>query len=272
MVEVPTQGKLPIVGTAVTAWGDAFRSLAAMPVTAGAAFLLMLAVGGAALLLIPDVTRMLGRDSTWPHLVGMATTVVQSVLLAPLAIAVHRYVLLGEASQGYAIEPQRPRYLRFVGFSILIGLLFGLPNLIGSLLPGYGREEDITAAWGLVSAVLVVAIVIVTLRRAILFPAIAVDAPGASWSNARNDTKGHTWRVAFIFLCTVIPMMVLMVPLTFLMFAPPRFGDAGRIVFVVVSAGVQVVALSAFAAVASHLFKAYAARLTGSQVAATAVA
>ena len=47
------------------------------------------------------------------------------------------------------------------------------------------------------------------------FPAIAVDAVGATWSNARNDTKGHSWRVLFVFICTLLPMTIVTMPLTF---------------------------------------------------------
>jgi hypothetical protein len=40
----------------------------------------------------------------------------------------------------------------------------------------------------------------------ILLPAVAVDAPGASWSAAMADTRGYTWRILFIFLLATLPL------------------------------------------------------------------
>ncbi len=71
------------------------------------------------------------------------------------------------------------------------------------------ENPGIVALLGLVVLALFIAVVIVTVRRVILFPAIAVDAPGATWSNARHDTKGSSWRVAFIFVCAALPAMIL---------------------------------------------------------------
>lgn len=265
MAEVQTDGKLPIIATAVTAWRDAFRAVSAMPTTAGIVFVIMLIVGGLTMLTIPDTTKAAAAagNSAFFQFISIVIGIVQSFLMAPLAIATHRYVLLGEVAQGYAIEPSNPRYMRFVGFSILLTTMFALPNFIGSLLPGWGTSDGIAAAWGFVAFIAVVAVVVVAVRRAILFPAIAVDAPAATWSNARNDTKGHSWRVAFVFFCVLVPTMAITMPLTFALLVPARFGEGGRIAYVVISAAVHTVSLCAFAAVASHLFKAYASRLIG---------
>jgi hypothetical protein len=263
MAEVQTDGKLPVIGTAVTAWGDAFRAVSAMPTTAGIMFVILLIVSGLTTLMVPDTTNAaaVAGNSAFYQLISIAIGIVQSFLMAPLAIATHRYVLLGEVAQGYAIEPSNPRYMRFVGLSVLISLMFSLPNFIGSLLPGYGTAEDITTAWGFVSFIVVIIAMVVAVRRAILFPAIAVDAPAATWKNARNDTKGHSWRVAFVFFCVLVPLMAITIPLTFTLLVPARLGEPGRIAYVVISAAVHTVSLCAFAAVASHLFKAYASRL-----------
>ena len=42
MAEGQIEGKLPIIGTAVTAWGDAFRAVSTMPVLAGIVFAILL--------------------------------------------------------------------------------------------------------------------------------------------------------------------------------------------------------------------------------------
>lgn len=258
MAEVQKEGRLPIIGTAVTAWGDAFRAVSTMPVPAGIVFVILMLIAGASMLLIPDPMKLAKTSMPWLQVISLITTIVQGFLLAPLAIAVHRMVLLGETTDRYALDPSSPRYMRFVGFGVLVSLLWSLPNLISSLTPhSYGLSE----VAGIVSFVLVIVVAIVTLRRAILFPAIAVDAPGATWSNARNDTKGHSWRVCFIFVCVALPVLMVSLPLTFTLVAPARFGEPGRLVFGIISPAIQILSICALAAAASHLFKAYASRL-----------
>ena len=187
--------------------------------------------------------------------------------MAPLAIAVHRMVLLGETTERYNLNLSNSRFRRFVGFGIIIGLFWSVPNLILWFAQGSGTLLVVTS---IVSLILQIVIAIVTLRRVILFPAIAVDALGATWSNARNDTKGHSWRVLFVLFCTLLPMTIVTTPLFFTLMMPPRLGEAGRILFSVISSAIGIVGLCALAAAASHLFKAYASRLTGARASVSA--
>jgi hypothetical protein len=105
-----------------------------------------------------------------------------------------------------------------------------------------------------------------------LFPAIAVDAPGASWSNARQDTKGHSWRVAFVFLCTVAPLLVLELLFIWLIGLPSKPEDFNSTPWLIFNTIIAVPTVCAFAAAASHLFRALAnnmARPPGSAGATT---
>lgn len=248
----------PIIGTAVQAWGDAFRAIAAMPALAGAVLAIQLIIGGASFLLMPDPLTMTDGIGPMFHLLAIATGVVQSFLVAPLAIAVHRYVLLGETTNRYSLDPSSPRYLRFVGFAVLVSLIWSVPNLIGSFLPS-GKQASMSG--GILTFVFFIIVAVITTRRAILFPAIAVDAPGATWRNARNDTKGHSWRVAFTFVCAAVPIIVVTMPLTFLFLMPSGMGTPGRIAYAIISPVMQVLTICAFAAAASHLYRAFATNL-----------
>ena len=58
MAEVQTGRKLPIIGTAVTAWRDGFRAVSAMPTTAGIVFVILMIVGGVNVLLMSNVTSI----------------------------------------------------------------------------------------------------------------------------------------------------------------------------------------------------------------------
>src|SRR5437016_3227383 len=128
-----TGGNPAIIGTAVKAWGDAFRAISAMPLPAGAALILAFLIGAVNLMIMPDPVPTDGGNLSL-QLLSLVTTIVQGFLLAPLAIVVHRYVLLGEVTSRYAIEPSNPRYLRFVGFAILVNLIWSVPGLASSVL------------------------------------------------------------------------------------------------------------------------------------------
>jgi hypothetical protein len=179
------------------------------------------------------------------------------VLFAPLAIVVHRFVLLGETTNRYPLDPFDARYVRFVGFAVLFKLALVLPNLLTSLQARVAPDSATTAVFGLVTAVVVVVVLIMTLRRLILFPAIAIDAPGATWDNARRDTKGISWRVFFIFFCTALPQLIVSGAITALVL--DRGG--GLMLLSIIGPFVGIPTIAAFAAAASHIFQARADNL-----------
>ena len=142
-----TGEKPSIVGTAVAGWRDAFASIAAMPTTCGITFVLVLALSAANTLLVPQPA---GTESgTAPLVAGFITGIIQSFVIAPLAIAVHRYVLLGEVTAGYAIHPSSPRYLRFVSFAVLINVLMFVPSLIFGIMPANSALGAVGGVFGL---------------------------------------------------------------------------------------------------------------------------
>jgi hypothetical protein len=95
-----------------------FRAIAVIPVVVGIAFVLSLVLSIAISAINTNPYALIG--SPWLPIIAIGASIVQAVLLAPLAIAVHRFVLLGEKTNRYPLEPKSSRYLRFVGFAILI--------------------------------------------------------------------------------------------------------------------------------------------------------
>ena len=255
--------KPPVIKTAAIAWRDAFRAIEVMPVVAGIAFVLYL-VMSLAISINANPYALVG--SPWLPIISIGASIVQAVLLSPLAIAVHRFVLLGEEANRYPLEPKSGRYLRFVGFAILVKILWLMPNTIESLIPA-ARDNNPDLATGLkfLAFVLVITVVIVVVRRAILFPAIAIDAPGATWSKARLDTKGSSWRVAFVFILTALPLLVIngLLAWLWLLLTPPAQPSPGSLLFFsVIEAVIAIPALCAFAAAASHIYRARADIMT----------
>jgi hypothetical protein len=166
-------------------------------------------------------------------------------------------VLLGEKTNRYPLEPKSSRYLRFVGFAILVKILWLIPSTIESLI-SIVRDNNpaLASALGIVAFVLVITIVIIAVRRAILFPAIAIDAPGATWSKARLDTKGSSWRVSFVFVLTALPLLVINGLLYWLwaLLTPHAQPNAGSFLFFsVIEAVIAIGALCALAA--SHIYR-----------------
>src|SRR5215470_1342684 len=97
---------------------------------------------------------------------------VNAFLMTPYAIAVHRFIILGERTMSYRIAPAEPRFRRFFGWSLALSVLAYEPVTIVDMLPGP------TSLTFLLTAVLGIAAFVVGIRAIVLFPAIAVDAPG----------------------------------------------------------------------------------------------
>jgi hypothetical protein len=252
--------KPPIIGTSVASWSDAFSVISAMPFVVGIALAIMIVVSLLGFALMPNA-YVLGA-TPWVLAFTVVFGVIQALLLAPLAIVVHRYVLLGEVTDRYPLDPSSTRYMRFVSFAILIKLLGVILGIIEAFMPDPRQNPGLAAMIGITMLVLLVVIVIVVVRRAILFPAIAIDAPGATWTNARRDTKGSSWRAFFIFVCVAVPAIIISVPLWYVMLRS-GFSAGSRLMFAIVGSVVEIPTLCAFAAAASHIYQARAESLMG---------
>jgi hypothetical protein len=243
------EAKLPIFGTAVRAWSDVLRAAKAMRSLLVASVGILALAGGLTplvQLLVPDpvLSQVHGQG-----IVTLTMKVILDVLvLAPLAIAVHRYVLLGEVALDY--ELSNPRYLRYIAFWLLVSFLPCAPFLIGSFPP----KGPLTCV-AEIGALIV--FVIVAVRRTALFPAIAVDASWATSGNAAKDAKAYSWRTIGMSCCAVFPIVIIGVPLTLLV------GEKSPIGVVLLTPISQTLSVCVSAAVASHLHRALAVRLNG---------
>ena len=96
------QPKPPVIETAAAAWRDAFRAIGAMPEVTGIALVFVLATSLAGFAIFPNPYALVG--SPWLPVISIVSGVVQAILLAPLAIAVHRFVILGETANRYPLR------------------------------------------------------------------------------------------------------------------------------------------------------------------------
>jgi hypothetical protein len=251
------QTRPSIIEWSVTAWRDAFAAVSQMPVVLGVAILVVLVLNAIGAMVLP---RKVGEPTgTWFEILGFVIGLVQGFLLTPVAIAVHRFVLLGERAASYRLEPADPRFQRFFFFTVIVQVMVGVPGALLSLVDKTSGAG--AAAVGLVGVVLFVIAAIVMLRTLILFPAIAVDAPGADWRNALQDSKGHSWRILFIVIAVALPLMLIYLPVFFWLWWPAG-PSGGALAFLVVLEAVEIVlAAAAYAALASRLFAQLADRL-----------
>jgi hypothetical protein len=241
--DVNLPGNPSPIGLAVQGWVDTLRALQKMPLTFG------VAVSG---LVILQVTL----DTVFPSAPGplsvakYARTIVEvgagSFLLAPLAIAMHRFVLLNETDAAYTFSFRNSRFTRFYIAELGYSAIFYLPMLTMILVVNLLGKTPFAVLAGFVAIILV--IVCFGLRALVLFPAIAVDAPGARWTNALTDSRGHT----------SLPT----VPTTILYnYWTPGLYSLGYYAATILGCAEQAVFLAAMAAVASYLFAVFAQRL-----------
>ena len=184
---MPTD-KLPIGELLSQAWRDALAALRAMP---GPALSLWgILIGGDAL------ARILAGWGAGRPLIWLFNIAI-SFLTIHYLIMVHRFVLLGEIAPRFRLEPRDRLTWRFFGMWLALMLIPVVPSvLLGALvLMGVGRS----AAAPTVTILTCLVLFGWTLRMSVLLPGIAIGAPGATWANAYEDTRGHAWRIVGTF-------------------------------------------------------------------------
>ena len=141
-------------------------------------------------------------------LARFVTGLAQGFLTVPYYIAVHRLIILGERTTSYALAPSSPRFQHFFWWLAAFGVVTFLPLFLLEMLP---RARGMSPLPYLIALALMltvfIAIIIATLRFTIIFPAVAVDAPGASWQNVMADTKGYAWRIFLFGLLAALPLI-----------------------------------------------------------------
>lgn len=188
-------GRLPIARAALVGYQDVLRAAQVMR----AHFLIALLI----ILLVRVANNFLSHGSTAAAF-GITFWIARSILLTPILVAVHRFILLDEATDRYAIEPYDPRFFRFLFWSLALSVWLygpGLLLLTSSLFLGL---PAIIAFIGL--PICLVIGVVVGLRLSILFPAIAVDAPGGTAANSIADTRGFAIDIFLIYLLAFLPI------------------------------------------------------------------
>src|SRR5262245_44409293 len=109
-------GWIPVMRTIGTGYGDIWRVVHAMP---------QLVLIVAAINLVFDLTEWLVVPTSVQESLAsfFAISVVRDLLIMPLLIAVHRFILIDEVTTRYAIEFGRPRFARFFACWVALNVL-----------------------------------------------------------------------------------------------------------------------------------------------------
>lgn len=226
---------ISIVDTAIQGWRDALAARQNMPTLFWIALAVMIGLG--------VLHFIVGH---W-WLTNLVFAIANGVALTPFALAIHRFVLLGEVRDSYDFTPTEARFQKFFLYAIGLEIVSAIPRIVGAATPIY-------LAW-LVHLILGIIAAIIVIRTVIVFPAIAVDAPGAEWRNAMEDTKGHSWSVFLVLLCCAVPPAIVAIVVLSLFAAS---WVLSLIVAAIVVPVIIVLTVAAADAAISRLFAAYA--------------
>jgi hypothetical protein len=226
---------------------DVFRAFVAMPRIVAIALLVCLVQTVITEVAVPAIIgeqKGLANES-----IMFALGLVAAFVLTPFLIAVHRFILLDEVTSSYRLDVHDPRFMQFFGYSAMIAALVEIPTLL-----------NLFWANGYIPAL--VAVTLVSLQLVLIFPAIAIDAPGANPVNAMADSKGHLWFTLLTCVMACIPLVIVWMPVftvDYVMQDAVPYKPTG--VVVLISAVFLVWSQAVLVAVASHLFRAFAHRL-----------
>jgi hypothetical protein len=227
-------------GAAVLTWRDTRRAFVAMPALAGIALAIVTAPG-----LVEMLAAHPGKGSLG---LSLLLSLGQAFVQTPYLIAVHRFIILGEVTRRYGLAPAELRFQRFFGWSVVI-LLIASVSIFLTLLPfPIGVEVALLFIFIVVGLVL-------SLRITILFPAVAVDAPGATWSNAIADTRGYALRIFIVGLMTVFPPVVVSMLLLYPAGLRGPTGIAGNLAAIVSTGALSTLTITLLVVVASRFYE-----------------
>lgn len=130
----------------------------------------------------------------------------ESLLIVPFEIAVHRLVLLGEAPSHYLEQIGTERFRRFLLWSLALWAITAVPSILAVVLP---VSNWISFTFGVI---VILTAVVVFVRLVPLFPAISIDARGASMTNALADSRGHFWFIVRSALIPIILLLLVVIP------------------------------------------------------------
>ncbi|HWY61543.1 MAG TPA: hypothetical protein VNW15_06555 [Rhizomicrobium sp.] len=133
---------------------------------------------------------------------------LRMLILAPVAVAVHRFVLLGERTPG--IISLRPSYTRrFALWLCAISLAFFAVAALGAAL---SLSFVLGARGKLFFFVSLIAAIVCSVFSVLVFPSIAIDESSSGWRGRLGASwrrmDGHFWLFVGLSLVAILPIVL----------------------------------------------------------------
>ena len=199
------------------AWRSVFQAMGRMPVLFASAFVLFLLLQMFALVLVNHaVMRTL---PVWSFFAGaFVQNIASSLLTAPVAVAVHRWVLLNDVQPGgLSWKPPYTRlfFLWALGLH-LVYMAMSLPSMAftaGMVRSGIVGTRPQPGVF--LNLLPILAVLIASIYLALVFPDVAIGEPSISWiarakvSMAR--VRGNFWLLVRAAILAFLPVIVIQI-------------------------------------------------------------
>lgn len=203
------------------AWRSVFQAMARMPVLFVSAFILFLLLQVSALVLVNHAVMQ--SLPVWSFFAGaFVQNIVSSLLTAPVAVAVHRWVLLNDVQPGGL--SWKPPYTRlFFLWALALHLIYMVMRLPTMMFTAEMVRSGIVgkrpAPGILLNLLPVLAVMIVSIYLALVFPDVAIGEPSASWTaRARASAalvRGNFWLLVRAAILAFLPLIVIQIVMAF---------------------------------------------------------
>ena len=206
------------------AWNSTLSAMRAMPALFLAAFFVAILLSLALTFTRLDRLAHLGIFSAPRDLaLAIASILAWSALTAPVAVAMHRFVLLNQTTN--SVLSFTPRHTRlFFIWAAALQLMYGAVRGIGGLLSWH--------QFSLMRIVAIIAVLVVSVHLAMIFPAVAIEDGSDDWQTriARSwrQMQGNSWLFIRAAIIAFLPMIVLWVIVAIVMV---MFGAMARGMF-----------------------------------------
>jgi hypothetical protein len=250
----PLRQRLPVVATVAAAYREWWRACSALRTLVFSAFVILLAVAA-----VSDfIPQRFWDQGLLGEVLSLAQQAIRSVLLAPILIGIHRFVILDETARGYAFPAGEPIFWTFVAWLFGLDILTGLPlDLLGLM-----QALNVPVWTSTFIFIVLLAAVVLALRLSILLPAIAVDAPGIRPALALADTRGYALRMLAITVLAAIPWLAVSAIGTWLVGRRiDVVGSFPAMISLLMTGALQTISLSLMTVIVSLVFVALGAKI-----------
>lgn len=189
------------------AWNSTLSAMRTMPALFLAAFFVAIILS-LALTFMPLDRLANPENFAAPRDLALAivSILAWSALTAPVAVAMHRFVLLNQATGD--VLSYAPRHTRlFFLWAAMLQLMFGVVRGIGGLLSWH--------QFSLMRIVAAIVVVVVSVHLAMIFPAVAIEDGTGDWrariARSWRQMQGNSWLFIRAGIVAFLPVIVLWV-------------------------------------------------------------